>query len=132
MATSEQVVRQFCDAVSKRDAELLRPMLADDVVYQNVGMPATTGIEDVLANVQGQWQMFSGVYEFQMVNIASAGDIVLTERIDVVGAEGQSNPVPLMGAFEVRDGKITRWRDYFDSSLIGKMMSGEDVTNLLP
>jgi limonene-1,2-epoxide hydrolase len=132
MATSEQVVRGFCDAVGKRDVELLRPMLADDVVYQNVGMAATAGINDVLANLQSQWQMFAGVYEFRMVNIASAGDVVLTERVDVVGAEGQSYPVPVMGAFEVREGKIAQWRDYFDSALIGKMMSGDDVANLVP
>jgi limonene-1,2-epoxide hydrolase len=132
MSTPEAVVRQFCDAVAKRDPELIRPLLTDDVVYMNVGMPATTGLEAVIANVQGQWEMFTGVYEFQIRHLASVGDVVLTERVDVVGTEGRSMPVPLMGAFEVHDGKIACWRDYFDSGLIAKMMGGEDVSGLVP
>src|SRR5690606_27481852 len=112
MTAPEEIVRQFCDGVSKRDPDVLRPLLADDVVYQNVGMPATVGIEEVLANVAGQWAMFPGVYRFDMVNLAAAGDVVLTERVDVVGAEGNAMPVPVMGTFEVRDGRIARWRDY--------------------
>ena len=52
--TAKQVVQEFCDLMVKRDAELLRPYLDDSVVYQNVGMAATTGIEDVIANVAGQ------------------------------------------------------------------------------
>jgi limonene-1,2-epoxide hydrolase len=30
-----------------------------------------------------------------------------------------------MGTFEVRDGKISAWRDYFDMAQITKMFSGE-------
>jgi limonene-1,2-epoxide hydrolase len=132
MNSPEQVVREFCAVVSKRDPDLLRPLLTDDIVYLNVGMPATTGIENVLANVAGQWQMFSGIYEFQLRHIAMVGAVVLTERLDVIGTAGQSLPIPVMGTFEVRDGKIAHWRDYFDSGLIGKMMSGEDVSTLVP
>lgn len=132
VTTAEEIVREFCTAISKRDPALLRPLLADDIVYQNVGMPATTGIDDVLANIAGQWEMFSGMYRFDMVNIAAAGDIVLTERVDVVGAEGHSMPVPLMGVFEIRGAKISHWRDYFDSALLAKMSQGEDVSALVP
>jgi limonene-1,2-epoxide hydrolase len=37
-----------------------------------------------------------------------------------------------MGAFIVRDGKISRWTDYFDSALIGKILGGEDISGLVP
>jgi limonene-1,2-epoxide hydrolase len=37
-----------------------------------------------------------------------------------------------MGAFEVRDGKISRWTDYWDSALVVKMLSGEGVSALVP
>lgn len=132
MATPEEIVREFCAGVSKRDPELLRPLLADNVVYHNIGMPATKGLEETLANVAGQWAMFTGVYRYDMVNIAASGNVVLTERTDVIGTEGNSVPVPVMGTFEVDGGKITHWRDYFDSALVGKMMQGEDVSALLP
>ncbi len=132
MAGAEDVVRSFCKAVSRRDASLVRALLTADVVYHNVGMPAANGVDDVVASIEGQWQMFSGAYEFRVLNIASAGDVVLTERVDVIGPEGRACPVPVMGAFEVRDGGIARWRDYFDMALVAKMMSGEDVSTLVP
>ncbi len=37
-----------------------------------------------------------------------------------------------MGAFVVRDGRIIRWTDYWDLTLPAKMMTGEDVSDLLP
>ncbi len=57
---------------------------------------------------------------------------MLTERVDEVTANGVMAPVPVMGTFEVRDGRIVQWRDYFDMGLTGRLMRGEDVTSLLP
>ena len=132
MSEAEDVVRTFCEAVSKRDTELLRPLLADGVVYHNIGMAPTVGVEETLANIAGQWKQFTGIYDFEIRNLAAAGDVVLTERVDTVGAEGHSMPVPLMGIFEVRGGRIAAWRDYFDTGLLAKMGAGEDVSGLVP
>ena len=57
---------------------------------------------------------------------------MLTERVDEVTANGVMAPVPVMGTFEVRDGRIVQWRDYFDMGLTGRLMGGEDVALLLP
>jgi limonene-1,2-epoxide hydrolase len=128
---SEEVVREFCALVSKRDLDSLRAVLDDEVVYHNIGMPASRGIEATLANLAGQWEMFSATYEFEIRNIAANGNTVLTERIDRVGSPGLTAPVPVMGVFEVRNGKITAWRDYFDSGLVGKLLGGEDTSELV-
>jgi limonene-1,2-epoxide hydrolase len=130
---AKQVVQEFCDAMVKHDAEALRPYLADDVVYQNTGMPAASGIEDVLANVAGQFAMFSQTYEYRTHNAAAEGNVVMNERTDHVnGPDGTVHALPVMGTFIVRDGKIARWTDYWDTGLMGKMMSGEDTTALVP
>jgi limonene-1,2-epoxide hydrolase len=129
--SAEEVVRQFCSLVSKRDSEALRPLLDDDVVYHNIGMPASRGIEATLANLAGQWEMFAATYEFEVRHLAADGGTVLTERIDRVGPAGVVAPVPVMGTFEVRDGKITAWRDYCDYSLVPKLMGGEDTSDLI-
>ena len=128
--SAEAVVREFCASVSKRDESLVRPLLADDVVYHNIGMAPSVGIDATVENLAGQWAMFPATYEFEVRYAAAVGDVVLTERIDHIGSGDTSFPVPVMGAFEVRDGKIARWRDYFDTGLLGKMMSGEDVSEL--
>jgi limonene-1,2-epoxide hydrolase len=128
-----EVVQAFCGAMRKRDPEALRDFLADDVGYQNTGMPGKDGVEDVLADLAGQFAMFPDSYEYQMVNIAGLGDVVLTERVDVInGPDGSIHGVPVMGTFVVRNGRITRWTDYFDTGLIVKMLSGEDYTDLVP
>jgi limonene-1,2-epoxide hydrolase len=132
--TPEEVVREFCAAVSKRDPEALRPLLGEQVIYQNVGTGTSHGIEETMENMAGQWAMFSEAYEFEIVNLAVSGPVVLTERIDRVGPGGGAPvaPVPLMGRFEVHSGQITAWYDYFDSALIGKMFAGESVEDLIP
>jgi limonene-1,2-epoxide hydrolase len=130
---AKHVVQEFCDLMVKRDAEPLRPYLADDVVYQNTGMPAASGLEDVIANLAGQFAMFADSYEYTTINIVADGDVVMNERLDHVrGPDGKVHALPVMGTFIVRDGKITRWTDYWDTGLIGKMMSGEDYSELVP
>ena len=46
--------------------------------------------------------------------IAADGGTVLTERHDVFTFANGEIDLPVMGTFEVADGKITAWRDYFD------------------
>jgi limonene-1,2-epoxide hydrolase len=131
--TNQEIVQQFCDLAAKRDTDLLRPLLADDVVYQNVGMAPVTGLENVIANLASQFEMFPDTYEFETISCVAEGDVVMNERLDKLsGPSGISLALPVMGTFIVRDGKITRWTDYWDSGLIAKMMAGEDCTALVP
>jgi limonene-1,2-epoxide hydrolase len=52
--------------------------------------------------------------EFRVINIAADGPVVMTERVDVFRLPDKSFELPVMGTFEVSDGKINAWRDYFD------------------
>ena len=100
-----EVVRQFCALMEKRDPEALRPLLANDAVYQNVGMPASTGVEAIVENMGAQFSMFPDAYAFEIVNIASDGPVVLTERLDYIQAPNGTKPaVPVMGTFVI-DGR---------------------------
>jgi limonene-1,2-epoxide hydrolase len=59
--------------------------------------------------------------------------VVLTERTDTFTINGAKSPIPVMGAFDLRDGLIVAWRDYFDMGLTTRMMGGETVEpSLLP
>ena len=134
MSAPVDIVRKFCDLMEKRDAEALRPLIADDAVYQNVGMPASSGVDAIVENMAAQFSMFPDAYAFEIVNMASDGPVVLTERLDYIQALDGSKPaVPVMGTFVVgEDGKITRWTDYFDVSLTVKLLQGEDISALVP
>lgn len=52
--------------------------------------------------------------------------------LDMIRTPSGVQGVPVMGAFVVREGKISRWHDYWDTSLPMKMMTGEDVAPLVP
>ncbi len=134
MSKSIEVVREFCALMEKRDPEALRPFLADNAVYQNVGMPASTGVNAIVENMAAQFSMFPDAYTFEIVNIANDGPVVLTERLDYIQAPDGTKPaVPVMGTFVLDDeGKITRWTDYFDVTLTVKILQGEDISALVP
>jgi limonene-1,2-epoxide hydrolase len=42
---------------------------------------------------------------------------VFTERLDRMTFAGKDVELPVAGVFELRDGKITAWRDYFDQKM---------------
>jgi limonene-1,2-epoxide hydrolase len=129
---SARVVREFCDLIAKRDAEALRPYFAENAIYQNVGMTAQVGRDAIVAELANHIAMFPDTYEYQIKNLVADGDVVLTERVDYMGTKDDPKGLPVMGAFVLRDGKISRWHDYWDSGLVGKLITGEDVSALVP
>ena len=74
---------------------------------------------------EGEVYVAGGVesIEFRVVHIGT-DDVVLTERVDVFNLPGKSIELPVMGTFELRDGKIAAWRDYFDLNQFMTQMAG--------
>ena len=121
---AERVVRDFCAAFAKHDAEALRPFFTNDVVYHNIPMEPSVGIDATVTFIEG----FLGMCEsmlIEMVHLAVRDNAVLTERIDTFTVGEVVAPLPVMGPFEIHDGKISAWRDYFDLAQIIKGVSGE-------
>jgi limonene-1,2-epoxide hydrolase len=86
-----------------------------------------------VANLAGQFGMFADSYEYRMQHIVAEGDVVMTERLDMIKSpDGAIHGVPVMGTFVVSNGKISRWTDYWDTTLPGKMMSGQEYSALVP
>jgi limonene-1,2-epoxide hydrolase len=112
-ANPAELVRRFCDAWAEGDLDRLMAFFADDAVYHNIPLDPVTGTDAIRATIAG---FTAGVekIEFRVLNLAADGDVVLTERVDVFTTAQRSIELPVMGTFEVRDGKIAAWRDYFD------------------
>jgi limonene-1,2-epoxide hydrolase len=97
----------------------LAAFFADDAVYHNIPMEPITGrkaIADNIATFIRPGPPGIEHIEFRVVNIAANGPIVMTERVDAFQLGDKSFELPVMGTFEVSDGKITAWRDYFDTN----------------
>jgi len=106
------VVESFVEAWNRMDFDAIIDSLDENVFYHNIPMEPVKGREAVRAYLRGAWRFES--VDWQMINIVSDGNIVLTERIDDFVINGHKVSLPVMGVFEVVGSKITVWRDYFD------------------
>jgi limonene-1,2-epoxide hydrolase len=126
MESPIELVRRFCAAWSDDMAtDDLAAFFTDDAVYHNIPLPPVTGKENIAENLDSYIRPGApGVegIDFQLVNIAADGPVVLTERWDVFRLFDDSFGIGVMGTFEVRDGKISAWRDYFDMTQFVTLM----------
>jgi limonene-1,2-epoxide hydrolase len=99
--------------------QALRTYFAPGTVYENVGLSSTTGPDEAVAVFAGFSAMLGmATMWVENLHVVAAGDAVLTERIDHVrDASGKTlMSIRVMGVFELADGKIVAWRDYFDTA----------------
>jgi limonene-1,2-epoxide hydrolase len=113
MADPIDVVQEFCDTWAKGDLDAIIEFFTDDAVYHNIPIAPVTGREAIRETIAGFTAGVDSV-EFRVVNIAATGSVVLTERVDAFITPTVRIELPVMGTFEVVDGKIAAWRDYFD------------------
>ena len=120
MSNNVQLIEKFCKAWSRLDPALLARFFTENGVYHNMPTGAVKGraqIEEFIRGFTASWTETS----WEILTIAEVGDVVLAERLDRTRAGDKSVDLPCTGIFEIRDGKIACWRDYFD---LGTYMRG--------
>jgi len=113
MPANEQIVREFIKTWSTLDADRIVEFFAEDGVYHNMPIAPVSGrarLRGFIAAFVKDWS----VTEWEVVNIVSAGSIVIAERLDRTRVGDKTVDLPCCGVFELQDGKIQVWRDYFD------------------
>ena len=122
----DDLIRTFIGHLSARDIESAATMVSDDFEYDNVPMGKAFGADGLRNTLTGFFAMLDDV-DWQIIRQTSSGDTangtVLNERDDRVSIKGTWHSLPVAGVFEVRDARITLWRDYFDQPTIMKIMS---------
>jgi limonene-1,2-epoxide hydrolase len=107
-----RTVETFLYAVQDEDFDTADSLMADTIVWQNVGLPTLQGrkrIVKILRSGQGRVG-----FEVKIHRIATDGNSVLTERTDALVIGPLRLQFWVCGVFEVHAGRITLWRDYFD------------------
>src|SRR3954454_20144128 len=111
------VVTAFIATIESFDLEGALAFLADDVEYDNVPIGAVHGVDQVRATLGPFVGRFEEI-DWPVSRIAATGTVdegtVFTERVDRFRAGETWVELPVTGVFEVRGGRITLWRDYFD------------------
>jgi limonene-1,2-epoxide hydrolase len=122
------LVSRFCDAwANDLGADDLAAFFTDDAVYHNIPFEPVTGRKNIAHNIASFIRPGRpGIerIEFRVINIAASGPIVMTERVDIFTLGGRTFDLQVMGTFEVNDGKINAWRDYYDPSQFKSQMAG--------
>lgn len=119
-----QLVREFFAAMGPTLEDFkrnFRERMADEVVWESVGLPAHRGKDACVAYLDDLHARTGMEYcTIDVLYIASVGDVVLSERVDTMH-RADGTPIMafrIMGAIEVRDGRIVRYTDYLDTASI--------------
>jgi limonene-1,2-epoxide hydrolase len=108
------LIREFCAQWSDPNPVRLGEYFTDDAVFHNIPMKPLHGRTAIVEFIAGFVSACAGI-EFRVHHQAVNGDMVFVERSDVIRrADGAVVELPVMGVFEVSDGRIAAWRDYFD------------------
>jgi limonene-1,2-epoxide hydrolase len=124
------VVEALFDAFRRLDNDGALALMADDIVYQNVPFPADRGKPAVKRTLEAFSRFVTG-FEVEMRHIAARDGVVLTERVDILTGPLLLLDLPVCGTFEVRDGRITLWRDHFDLAGAGAKLLVGPIRKLL-
>ena len=107
----EETVREFFRLLTLPDTTAAVALLDDEVVWRNTGLPTITGrkVGAVLLDAEKR-----GItVDIDLHHAATDGDVVLTDRTDVLRKGRWETSFWVRGTLEVHDGKITRWDDAF-------------------
>ena len=113
MSENEQVIRDFCAAWSRLDPGELAGYFTEDGCYYNMPSQPVRGrgnVEQMIKGFTANWTETT----WDLINISSAGNLVFAERVDRTKTTRGNVDLPCTGVFELENGKIKEWRDYFD------------------
>lgn len=114
MGNASKVVTSLVDAFNASDMPRIMSHFTEESVYHNIPVAPVTGenaIREVIQNFVGM----SSKVDWEVLHLVEdSNGVVLTERVDRFMINGKWIALPVMGTFEVANGKIKAWRDYFD------------------
>jgi limonene-1,2-epoxide hydrolase len=118
------LIRAWVDGGSERVCAKIRELFTDSTVWVQPGLPTAVGADEAVAIVH-TWGAAFANYELEVRHVASAGHAVLIERYETF-----RNPdgsvflgLPVVGVAEFAEGKITEWREFYDSAVIPGLRS---------
>ncbi|MEY4255855.1 MAG: hypothetical protein RLZZ141_1082 [Pseudomonadota bacterium] len=117
-ATPLEIVRRFMTLMEPLNYDEALKLISATCEYTN---PPPLGTVHGPAGVRAVLEPFFGPTkenEFRVLREAVAGPVVILERLDRHLFGDKWVELPVTGVYEVHDGLITYWRDYFDAPTI--------------
>jgi limonene-1,2-epoxide hydrolase len=121
---NEQVVVEFFRAFDHLDLEGALSYLTEDCVHDDKPVGIHRGKEEIRRFFAPQMKELKS-FRAELKESLSVGNTVMNERVDWIELQGgKKAALSVMGAFEIRAGKIAVWRDYYDMASFHKQISG--------
>jgi limonene-1,2-epoxide hydrolase len=111
-AANDRMIREFLTAWEHRDTDHIVEAFADDGVYHSMPLAPIVGRAAIREFVSGFADVPPGRLEIR--HQVATEHVVLNERTDYITLNGKPVTLPICGVFEIADGRITAWREYFD------------------
>jgi len=111
-AQNDAMIRAFIAAWERRDTDHIVDCFTDDGVYHSMPLTPIVGKAAIREFVEGFADVPPGRLEIHH-QVASA-NVVMNERTDSITLNGKPVVLPICGVFEIEDGRIKAWREYFD------------------
>ncbi|WP_040792029.1 limonene-1,2-epoxide hydrolase family protein [Nocardia paucivorans] len=105
-------VREFFDALESGAVSEALELVHPDIVWKNTSLPDVRGCDRVAKLLRGLNRDQFG-FAAEMHHIAARGDVVLTDRTDILRVGPVRISFWVAGTFELRDGRIILWHDHF-------------------
>ena len=112
-ATPSETVTAFIHALERNDVDAAVALVSADCEYDNVPMGKVFG-PDGIRGLLGPMLGAATTIEWVIHRQVSEGPLVFNERVDRFEMPFGWIEIPVTGVWEVHDGLITLWRDYFD------------------
>ena len=127
--SAESVIRKFLACFPASDVDEVIGFLNDDAVYIDGPRGVHRGIKAVRTELQSQLEMVPNT-TVDIKTLAASGGTVLTERVDNCEIAGKSVGMEVVGVFDVdSDGRITRWRDYYDLPTLAEQFTAATASH---
>jgi limonene-1,2-epoxide hydrolase len=122
-AENQKLVTDFCQSWSRKNVDEILGYLTDDCFYHNIPMEPCVGHAAIRKFIE-PFMKEADTVQFEIKHTTSAANVVMNERVDRFVMGAKKLELPVVGVFEVRNGKISAWRDYFDLATFNKQMGG--------
>ncbi|ANZ37773.1 hypothetical protein BBK82_18615 [Lentzea guizhouensis] len=124
MTNPSEVVLALLRATETLDEAAVVRHMGEKVVWRNMPFPAARGKKTVERHLGLMNRAVTGV-EVRVHHIAATGNVVLTQRTDVIRRGGFEAAFWVCGTFVVKDGKVVLWRDHYDHAYVaGAFLKG--------
>ncbi|SVA24724.1 uncharacterized protein METZ01_LOCUS77578 [marine metagenome] len=125
MSDNVQTIKAFIAAWSNLDVDELVGYFCEDGIYYNMPAQPVQGHEKLKLFIEGfiaKWTKTT----WETLNIIGEGNVVIVERLDRTEVGDIKVDLPCCGVFEMEEGKIKIWRDYFDMGTYTKPFSKDE------